>query len=627
MATTQTTMIATTMTRCHHHRDKGSRVAAIASFATTTMALFLCFGDMTTQNMMAHAAKSPSEGQIVYATNKKGGTQQWEGHDGLRYKPATQTLQTENLDAKHFVGSYLDLHGASLLNAALVNATLEDLTHLTLESLAVTSLAPPRHMMGGVSGAAGQDDVSVMVVSNARGLLSSVPRVRWDYTSAELKVSALSSFGQQNRLKLNANVDFGGHELSKFVVCPNTVIGNVTLDHVTIVNSVLMENVTALANSLHLRDAVMDSLTIQSLSNVDIADQGYLLTIAKDGKVAPLQAIQVKVHKDNDNGEGSSSASASTVIVQAENGMSLTRGHLDLHHNELRNANVTSGNIHGTSIDVKVRSVAAREMRLMLPDDDNDKSLGSASKGTSASLVMMQRDGNLQPLGRAIELSQDGDSIQSSRISGTLDFGPTPPSRSSNDEAKEDDHSHSSGDVGTIRNANIQGGTMEGIKSLNVTGDTFLGGGDNDSIIRMDGDVFVHGLVTVSGSVFASGPYVDMSDARVKSDVQSLSSASVSSLEQISKLRGVSYVLNHNGSTIDHGLREERGASEDDHQERRQLGFIAQEVEEVLPELVFTNQDGLKGVQYSRLVPVLVESIKELKAELSELKQLLLDGN
>ena len=44
----------------------------------------------------------------------------------------------------------------------------------------------------------------------------------------------------------------------------------------------------------------------------------------------------------------------------------------------------------------------------------------------------------------------------------------------------------------------------------------------------------------------------------------------------------------------------------------KRIGFIAQEVEEVLPGLVFTNPvDGLKGVNYAEMTAVLVEAVKE----------------
>ena len=51
-----------------------------------------------------------------------------------------------------------------------------------------------------------------------------------------------------------------------------------------------------------------------------------------------------------------------------------------------------------------------------------------------------------------------------------------------------------------------------------------------------------------------------------------------------------------------------------------QIGLIAQEVEELFPELVITDEDGIKSVDYSKMVPVLVEAIKELKSENDDLK-------
>jgi hypothetical protein len=44
---------------------------------------------------------------------------------------------------------------------------------------------------------------------------------------------------------------------------------------------------------------------------------------------------------------------------------------------------------------------------------------------------------------------------------------------------------------------------------------------------------------------------------------------------------------------------------------RRKSAFVGQAVEEVYPELVSTDSDGLKSVSYSRMTAVLVEAIKE----------------
>ena len=45
--------------------------------------------------------------------------------------------------------------------------------------------------------------------------------------------------------------------------------------------------------------------------------------------------------------------------------------------------------------------------------------------------------------------------------------------------------------------------------------------------------------------------------------------------------------------------------------EGHDVGVIAQEIEKVLPEVVTTRENGFKGVKYEKIVPLLIESIKE----------------
>lgn len=89
------------------------------------------------------------------------------------------------------------------------------------------------------------------------------------------------------------------------------------------------------------------------------------------------------------------------------------------------------------------------------------------------------------------------------------------------------------------------------------------------------------------------------SDERWKRNIQPLKS----SLEKIALLQGVSYEWKIE-EYPDVGMPE-----------GKQIGLVAQEVEKVLPELVPEDKDGYKGVSYSKLTAVLVEAVKELKAE------------
>ena len=102
------------------------------------------------------------------------------------------------------------------------------------------------------------------------------------------------------------------------------------------------------------------------------------------------------------------------------------------------------------------------------------------------------------------------------------------------------------------------------------------------------------GDVTVNGSVTATGNITAYSDLRLKTEIDTIDSA----LEKVSHIRGVTFTMN-----------DERGT-----------GVIAQELEQVLPEAVFDNEDGMKSVAYGNMVGLLIEAIKELKAEVEELK-------
>ncbi|RZA05290.1 MAG: hypothetical protein EOP11_13160 [Proteobacteria bacterium] len=88
----------------------------------------------------------------------------------------------------------------------------------------------------------------------------------------------------------------------------------------------------------------------------------------------------------------------------------------------------------------------------------------------------------------------------------------------------------------------------------------------------------------------------DSSDIRLKRDVKPLED----SLARILKLRGVNYFWKD----------QEKGKGE-------QIGFIAQEMEKVFPDLVSTDPQGMKSVNYSHLVAPIVESIKTIVARVA----------
>lgn len=107
----------------------------------------------------------------------------------------------------------------------------------------------------------------------------------------------------------------------------------------------------------------------------------------------------------------------------------------------------------------------------------------------------------------------------------------------------------------------------------------------------------------VTGTIRATGDVIAFSDQRVKTDIVTIDSA----LEKVNALRGVYY-----------------NRTDTDQPTLRHMGVIAQEVEQVIPEVVKTDstEGGMKSVAYGNIVGVLIESIKELTQRLAPLETL-----
>tara|TARA_A200000113_G_scaffold65794_2_gene56994 strand:+ start:2677 stop:3504 length:828 start_codon:yes stop_codon:yes gene_type:complete len=100
------------------------------------------------------------------------------------------------------------------------------------------------------------------------------------------------------------------------------------------------------------------------------------------------------------------------------------------------------------------------------------------------------------------------------------------------------------------------------------------------------------GNFSVTGAITANGNITAFSDARLKDNVETIEGA----LDKVSQMRGVMY----------------------DKDGERGTGVIAQEMQQVMPEVV---QEGeYLSVAYGNIVGVLIESIKELKTQIEELK-------
>ena len=122
--------------------------------------------------------------------------------------------------------------------------------------------------------------------------------------------------------------------------------------------------------------------------------------------------------------------------------------------------------------------------------------------------------------------------------------------------------------------------------------------GDKDFVIKgVDGSSEITAMtidMSEAGATTFNNDVTAFSDKRLKENIETIENA----LDKVTKLRGVFF--DRNG--------------------KRGTGVIAQEVQEVMPEVVHTNQEYL-SVAYGNLVGLLIESIKELSAEVKSLKE------
>jgi len=132
-------------------------------------------------------------------------------------------------------------------------------------------------------------------------------------------------------------------------------------------------------------------------------------------------------------------------------------------------------------------------------------------------------------------------------------------------------------------------------KKLNVSGNivgTLVGTANNIRDYTINQSVGTGNSPTFAS--VTSGGFQTSSDVRLKTGIEN----SVYGLSEVLQLRSVKYVKD----------------------QKTEVGFIAQEIETILPEFVSENSDGMKTVNYGQMVSVLVKAIQDLKSEVDTLK-------
>jgi hypothetical protein len=120
--------------------------------------------------------------------------------------------------------------------------------------------------------------------------------------------------------------------------------------------------------------------------------------------------------------------------------------------------------------------------------------------------------------------------------------------------------------------------------------------------LSVTGTTSISGNLDVNGNILANADVIaySSSDSRLKENIVPIENA----LDKIKKISGVMFDWK-DGHEIDR---------------KHDTGLIAQEVEEVLPEVVVTRPSGYKAVRYEKIMGLVVQAIKELSDQVDELR-------
>jgi len=242
-------------------------------------------------------------------------------------------------------------------------------------------------------------------------------------------------------------------------------------------------------------------------------------------------------------------------------------------------ATITAGGLSMPADDISMT-----DGKIEITGDTDGLTVKSTGSTASRSGVSLQRSASSSTDYNFIEVIDDYDSSPSTVFSISADPTTT---------------IHQGG-LTVVGGATISSGGL----SVSTSGATISGA---VSVVGLESTAAITGTSAVfSGSVSANGHIDTSSDRRLKTDIASLRTRA----ESVLNLNGVSYRMKTNSSG---GLDGNRTSGT--------FGFIAQDVQEHFPEIVRERSDGLLSLEYTAIVPLVVELLKQQQEQINELKQ------
>ena len=317
-------------------------------------------------------------------------------------------------------------------------------------------------------------------------------------------------------------------------------------------------------------------LTFTNISSATIADEAVTLA-----KMAHAPANTVLVRDANSTGDPSYNAVANTQILIGD-GTGFTAAALS------GDAKMTNGG----AVTIEDDAVTYAKMQNLAT---GNRVLGSSSSGLIGE-VQIATD---MIADDAVTYAKMQNLATGNRVLGSSSSGLIGEVQIVEDMISDGAVDLSTKVTGSLPVAN--GGTGGTSKTTGATG---LGLGTSDNVRFNSLGVGTAASTSTAGTIRATNDITAFfsSDKRLKDNITKIE-------DPLKKLEKI------NGYTFDWIPKENIHSNEG-----KDIGVIAQEIEEVMPEITTTRENGYKAVKYEKIVPLLIECIKEQQIQIDELK-------
>ena len=379
-----------------------------------------------------------------------------------------------------------------------------------------------------------------------------------------------------------------------------------SLNTSSIPNQIVTGEKVADGNLVRSINGLKDDVTLTAGSNVNISETGNVITISATGGsgtegVASVDGV-------SNNGGNIDLVAGSNVTITPDDA----------------NNKITISASGGSSGDNLGNHTAIQNIKLsnhwLSGDGGNEgvyvHSTGKVGIGTNNPLVNLDVSGTLRAttirVGNPVSSYGSGDIAAVNNIYADDNIG----TRSGYIRAGTPSVSYGNGDIAAtdevIADNTIRTGSPSssyGSGDIVATDDLICDDilfANNKAIINAPGAGSTSYILYVGGAAYSTESW-NTSDKKYKKNIAVITNP----ITQLKKLKGVSF---------DWRVDEFK---EQEFSKEKQFGLIAQEVEKVFPNLVKTDENGEKAVNYIGLIPILLESIKAQQKEIDELRNLL----